>query len=289
MDYLDSADVVVLRDNLKEVAKYYRNDFINEITQGVKDLNLLNYGLDIRDKDGVPMDNIYCRIFNETFDFGGRYYRADILTLSNKNNERLNITIDGEPVVEVDYSSLHVRIASAIEGLHLDRLGKDAYINMLGGNASDTDRKIVKLATNIMFNCDTKQKAYGAIQSIINKFDEKDKAEYSLGKPSSVVNLIQNTYPELDKHFCKNGVFGKILQNADSHLASDNIRDFVLQRKPILPIHDSFIAKKKDLDFLCSVMGNNFRKRFNVDSPVPMTIKYVEDGDLVRRVLMEYN
>lgn len=289
MDYVKNADVVLLRDNSKAQAKYFNSDVISEMVGEVKALNLLNHGLDVRDGNGVPLDNIYCRIFNETFDFGGRYYRADILSISNKENERLDVTINGKQVVEVDYSNLHIRLAGVMENYDLNKLGEDAYVVALDDEHNLVHRKVVKRAINIMFNCKNRKQAYGAITKVLNSLTEEEKEQYTLGTPKEVVDLIFKSYPEFAVDFCSSEYFGKILQNADSHLASDVIREFVRAKKPILPIHDSFITTIDNLDFLCNTMGKCFRDRFEVDVGVPMSVKYKKDGNLIHYSIVEYS
>lgn len=289
MDYVKNADVVILRDNSKAQAKYFNSDVISGMVEEVKALNLLNHGLDVRDGDGVPLDNIYCRIFNETFDFGGRYYRADILTIPNKQNERLDVTINGKQVVEVDYSNLHIRLAGVMENYDLNKLGDDAYVVALDDEHNLVHRNVVKIAINIMFNCKNRKQAYGAITKVLNSLTEEEKSKYTLGTPKEVVDLIFKSYPEFAVDFCSSEYFGKILQNADSHLASDVIREFVGAKKPILPIHDSFITTVDNLDFLCNTMGKCFRQRFEVNVGVPMSVKFKKDGEITSYSIVEYS
>lgn len=289
MDYVKNADVVILRDNSKAQAKYFNSDVISGMVEEVKALNLLNHGLDVRDGNGVPLDNIYCRIFNETFDFGGRYYRADILTIPNKQNERLDVTINGKQVVEVDYSNLHIRLAGVMENYDLNKLGDDAYVVALDDEHNSVHRKVVKIAINIMFNCKNRKQAYGAITKVLNSLTEEEKSKYTLGTPKEVVDLIFKSYPEFAVDFCSSEYFGKILQNADSHLASDVIREFVSAKKPILPIHDSFITTIDNLDFLCNTMGKCFRKRFEVNVGVPMSVKFKKNGEITSYSIVEYS
>lgn len=285
-DYIDSVGGIILRDKSKQIVKFSKSKDISAMEEEVRQLNLLNHSHKVVDGEGRVLDNTYCRIFNERFDWGGRYYRADILNMPNHDDQRLDVTIDGNPVVEVDYNNLHIRLACAINGYGAESLGDDAYSSILDVS-NKVNRKVVKLAINIMFNCDTKSKAYGAINLIIRGLTEEEKAEYTLGTAKSVVEMVIDAYPDLKHEFCTTTYFGKVLQNADSHIASDIIKVFVAKKIPILPVHDSFITTLDNKNFLCYTMGKVFRERLEVDYPVPLTAKWKEEGVVVRENVVE--
>ena len=283
LDYLDQCEVIELRDTEKNSIPYKNSEHIKRMADTVRELNKMNEGCEIRDGEGSVMTNIYCRIFNESFDYGGRFYRADVLAIKNKKtDDRLKVTIDGEPVCEVDYSNLHFRIAAALEDLDAEDIPLDVYSGILEDEDNAVDREIVKLAVNMMFNCRNDEKARAAIQKEINLLKKEDKAEYTLGNATSVMSLIDNAYPQFSYLFCTEGSFGRVLQNADSHLASDIIEVMLNRQIPCLPVHDSFIVPLKHLDFLCDTMGECFRKRFNWQGVVPVGLKYFNCGELVK-------
>ncbi|MNY35143.1 hypothetical protein D3C86_1695290 [compost metagenome] len=90
--------------------------------------------------------------------------------------------------------------------------------------------------------------------------------------------LIYEAYPSFEYKFCCNESFGRILQNADSHLASDILEIMVNKGISCLPVHDSFIVQLEHLDTLCDTMGECFRKRFSYDGVVPVGIKWKDDS-----------
>lgn len=280
--YIEEKEGIELRDKNKDLVDFRGSKAISHMNSVVKRLNALNESSVIVDGNGDRMTNIYCRIFNETFDQGGRFYRADVLAIRNKGTDaRLDIKIDGEEVVEVDYSNLHFRIACAVEEMCVDCLPLDVYSGMIPDESNLVDRRIVKLAVNIMFNCMDKETAQSTIQLEINKLSREDKEQYSLGHAKSVMALIMCAYPDFADILCNSPSFGRTLQNHDSNLASDILEVFMEKGIPCLPVHDSFICQKQYMDMLCDVMGDKFRKRFNVDWDVPIGVKYRENGETV--------
>lgn len=282
IDYIEQMEGVELRDKNKNITDYRGNKAIAHMNDVVRRLNKVNEKAVVVDGNGDRMTNIYCRIFNETFDFGGRFYRADILAIKNKQNDgRLDIKINGDSVVEVDFSNLHFRIASALEELNTDDLPLDVYSGMIPDETNKYDRAIVKVAVNIMFNCKNEEDAQKAIQLEINKLSKVPDNNYSLGVAKSVMSLIKCEYPDFAHMFCNNDSFGRVLQNHDSNLASDILEVFIEKEIPCLPVHDSFVVQKQYLDLLCDTMGDAFRNRFNTKDPVPVGIKWREENGTV--------
>lgn len=283
LDYLDQCEVIELRDENKSTIPYKNSEHIKRMAETVRELNKMNESHKIQDSNGDLLTNIYCRIFNESFEYGGRFYRADVLAIKNKKtDDRLRVTIDGKSVCEVDYSNLHFRIAAALEDLDSEDIPLDVYSGILEDEDNSVDRDIVKLAVNMMFNCRDEGSAQKAIQKEINLLSTEDRFMYTLGNAKAVMGLIYGAYPQFVYLFCTESSFGRVLQNADSHLASDIIDVMLSEEIPCLPVHDSFIVPLEHLDFLCDTMGECFRKRFNWTGVVPVGLKYFNGGELVK-------
>ena len=275
VDYIEATAGLVLRDARKMAVPYLKTDETEKMRQLVVDLNKLNESVPILTGDGQRLSNIYSRIFNESFNYGGRFYRADVLQLHSKDgNQRLDITIDGQPVVEVDFQNLHFRIAAVIDGGFIEDVPIDMYADILEDSSNKVERQIVKMAVNIMFNCKSVDSARRAIQGEINSLSSEDKEKYTLGSAKSVMALIEMNYREFSHMFCNEDSFGRVLQNLDSHLAADILEVFVLKEIPILCVHDSFVVAKEQLELLVLTMADKFRERFKIDCPVPMSIKW---------------
>lgn len=284
--YEETYSVIELRDENKNSIPYRNTQDVKKMEEVVRNLNHLNESFEIRNGDGQIMTNFYCRIFNESFSYGGRFYKADVLAIKNKDTEaRLDITIDSQPVCEIDFCNLHFRIASALEDMDVEYLPLDVYSGILEDESNQIDRQIVKLAVNIMFNCYNDEKAEDAIRKEINLLKDEQKQRYTLGNARSVMLLIYDAYPQFTELFCSADSYGRVLQNADSNLANDILEVMIEKGIPCLPVHDSFIIQSKHADLLSCVMGDCFRKRFSVDYPVPITLSWKENGKSIEEKL----
>jgi hypothetical protein len=97
-DYVDTPETEAMRDELGVINKYLAR-------------------LDLRHQGQLVHVPIVRRVFNETFSRGGRLYCAGESYQNHPGYQRRELTsiIDGEahPLVEIDYSSLHPRMAYA--------------------------------------------------------------------------------------------------------------------------------------------------------------------------------
>ena len=287
--YAECYPVIELRNAEKEPITYRNNEEIEAMEALVRKLNEINEKAVVCDADGNNLTNMYCRIFNESFAYGGRFYKADVLRLKHKKTQdRYSITINGEPVTEVDYSNLHFRIAAAKEKLDLDDgdIPLDVYGGILDNSDNHVDREMVKLAVNIMFNAFSEEKAAQAIRGEINLLSKEDKLLYSLGRAESLMDLIYQNYPDFVELFCNGDSYGRRLQNDDSNLAADILSVFVDKEIPILPVHDSFVVAERHEELLIQTMGDCFRNRFGIDTLVPVTVSFKQDGTVYKNHIL---
>lgn len=286
--YLEASQGVVLRDSNKQDMEFKMTPELEKMKKVVLDLNSMNYKHSILSKEGLQLSNIYTRVFNESFAYGGRFYRADILQMHNRDDaQRLDVTIDGAKVVEVDYQNLHFRIAAVNEGVDMTKIPIDMYADILIDPFNKIDRRIVKLAVNIMFNAYDRDTARCAIQSEVNRLSKADKMVYTLGNAESVLLTVEQSYELFTELFYMDDSYGRILQNMDSNLASTVLEVFIKQDIPILCVHDSFIVEMKHMDLLCRTMSDKFREVFSTDCDVPMSVKWKDqDGEIIEKKII---
>lgn len=193
-----------------------------------------------------PVTFSVTRIFNDgSYDRGGRYYST---FQGFKSQLRLYLTINNEPVVEVDYRGLHPSLLYQRAGLKEPT--EDAY------TIDEYPRKLVKKAFNILIN---RKKPAPATKSLIFYLN-KNKKEYvddkhptpptiDTGYCEALENAIRDHHKLIEHFFCT-GV-GLELQNHDSLLCS-HIFDYFLAKTDsiVLAVHDSFIVKQSDMHHL---------------------------------------
>ena len=265
-----------------------QEEYMRSIQDGVDALNKLNKGFEyslVLDGHKHVLDNMYCRVYKTDWNSGGRYYEADVLSIKNKTKSRLDIKIDGEDMVEVDFSNLHFRICKALEGYDAyHACPDDIYEDLLDDPDNAVDRSIMKVAVNIMFNSSSVLQARRALQYHITKLSKADKAEATLLNANFVITTIFARYQDFEHIFCSDERLGLTLQYEDSNIAAEVVDVFVKAQQGILVVHDSFLCARKNMNMLIDAMANAFRNRYSLDHKIPMTIEYKEaDGEYVKR------
>lgn len=175
------------------------------------------------------------RVFNRNFSLGGRFYGAWWQGLQSR--DRALLTIDGEPVVELDYHHQHPTLLAAIANVDLG--SSDPYV-MPG-----FERKLIKMAFNVLLNADTERKALLALQ---------DRRGLSLPKQMAidVVEAIKAHHRSFG--FAWGTGIGLKLQNIDAQMCAEVQRLMRNQNRPVLSVHDSFIVGASQKKVLQSVM-----------------------------------
>ena len=89
---------------------------------------------------------------------GGRFYSS---IQNMKSEARKYLRFDGDPVIEIDYSSIHPTMIYDFEGLNLDG---DPY------TIEGYPRKDIKVAFNIMLNRSGGESRSSAAKTILKSF-----------------------------------------------------------------------------------------------------------------------
>lgn len=222
----------------------------------------------------------FCRrIFNESLDYGGRFYGASHLTLPKLQREQ--ILIDGEPTVEPDFKAMHFTLLYAQVGIQLDPLKDDPYL------IDGFDRQTAKLASLVLLNSED----IGRFKANITKSgNPKNKAvmeaykadmELFIKRSSQGLPTEQPRKPAIAKGFiwgmpdniqggdllnsiCKRHEpiahlfgtekIGVTLQNIDSNIMAKTIQQLTAIDIPVLPVHDSLRCRKSDCDTVMNSM-----------------------------------
>ena len=282
--YLDQEECFLLRDDHKSLIAY-RDTYYTNIGRAVLvGLNSINRSFEYKDSKGQIITNHYCRIFNTSFEYGGRFYRAGILTLKNKHHyERLKVTCNNEPMVEIDYCNLHIFLLHILLGIKFDP-EEDLYNKCIPDKwVNSNTRSVVKVSTNIMLNARTPQGAAKAIQSVLGEYLIKSPEDFPKGcdKAGVIMQWIRKSHPKLNSYFCNLDSTGLALMKVDSDMAHHVIHTFVSKEKPILPIHDSFLVRRSDKSELITAMVDAIKLvTENEDILVPLEVEWLDQGKL---------
>jgi hypothetical protein len=270
-----NAECIILRDrapetNRQKAIDYEDNDETNRMRAQLARYNgyLSRADIEVRlpaegvvGEDGElvtidPQDRFVRRIFNNgSWNQGGRFYGGWWQRVPKK--WRTEIQVGGVPATEVDYSSLHIMLLYAMEGIdYAKEIGTDAY-QLEGYANSEEMRDFLKLVLITALNAGTPEKAKAAIQKEVNF----KKATWSwIGSMGLEVAAIIDAFAarhEPIRKYLFSGV-GLELQYADSRMAEHVISTMMDEEIPVLCIHDSFVVATDKLPHLKAVMKDAF-------------------------------
>jgi hypothetical protein len=249
-------ETIVLRDDKTEI-DYTETAHTVAMREQVRILNDHLAQLDLRHR-GQKLDiPIGRRIFNESFERGGRFYCHGTSFQNMPAGQRLELEwiIDGtaHPSVEIDYANLHIRMAYSEAGERIPH--GDLY------TINGFDRALVKVAVNTLLNASTPNKAILAITEdlrynrdlwAVNGITSSDRNPCrDLAK--RVVAAIHLKHRRIESYFGSD--CGARFQRQDSDVVID-VMTRMIQRtgRCPLPMHDSFLVPEVDADILSQTM-----------------------------------
>jgi hypothetical protein len=280
LDYLDLShdsvqweptELVVLRDEngkLKEYTDTRKTRRIRSILQRVNTVN----------NDAIILTSRYSlhpylvAIFIRKFTLYGRLHtRGYRHYQSLPNTARQEITINGDPIVELDYSGLHPRLLYAAEGIQFD---DDPYTVVFDNREL---RKFLKKSLLSLLNAEGKyvntrgdnqtwKTAYQLAEAGINQRmglyrTAADRLrEIGIHKASQVIDAFSRAHEPIAHHFCNGKDTGLRVMNKDARIALQVVDYFSEQGIPVLAIHDSFIVQEQYRDELYEIMDKSYRE-----------------------------
>ena len=195
------------------------------------------------------------RVFNHDFEHGGRFYGPEWQW--RKKTLRPSIKIDGQPIVELDYSSFHPTILYAQVG---EQFRDDLYRVRGYPFDGEFDRQFLKTVLLTRINCKNNVTAARRIQQDIN-FGKLHKPAW-LGDVRKLVDAVTDRNTPIKHLFTERT--GARLQRVDSEITEAILLHFLSLGTPALPIHDSYIVQSKFMDELHQIMESVFSKYFGM-------------------------
>lgn len=251
------APVVILRDQAKRLAPYSEDDRAEEIAT-VRAINAFigAQRFDLKLPAGVILKrrpNMRAkwlrRIYNINFERGGRFYGG--WWQGQPKEVRRFITINGEPTIELDYSSMHPRMLYHEAGI--DYPG-DPYdvpeikkACALAGMPWKQGREIVKSLLPAILNA----RQLKGLWSI-----KECRALPKTIRPVDALRAIQKHNEQIaDRMFT--GV-GPLLMKKESDICAEVLHRAMDEGIPILSIHDSFIVQATNSEWLRNTMMTSY-------------------------------
>ena len=252
----DPVELVILRDadgKLKEYKDTAKTDRIRTI---LKKANAINGKADIR-YGRYKLHPFLHAIFKEKFTMGGRLYTRGYRHYQRfSGEERQEITINGDPVIELDFSGMHPHLLYAKEGI---QFFGDPY-----GIVDDRPEARPFLKRILLFLLNAKDEITAEQASnywLYNHHQEREALkEIGITRARPIINAFKISHKRIAHHFFNGKRTGMRIMNLDATIAVEIINSFAKQRKPILAIHDSFIVQEEFRDELNQTMQQTYRK-----------------------------
>jgi len=213
------------------------------------------------------------RVFNNgSWKAGGRFYGGWWMRLPSAL--RKQITIDGEAVVELDFKALHPRMAYHLCG---QPLGAEEDPYDLGGAWAGVDRAIIKVAFNQLLAVGPEDRIKKPRQAALPRGLSYPKLLAALEQKHAPIRTWLRSARALE------------LQHLDSLIAEGVLGYFThALRRPVLPVHDSFLVAAGDEGKLGETMFLAYRAVMNGRSGVeawPVVKGWTPGGGAEERVL----
>jgi len=196
---------------------------------------------------GNPLRRIFSR---SSFRLHGRAYGW---WQSIPKKARVSLTINGEPVAEADYRSLHASILYNQAGIPFSG---DAY------DIDGFERAEVKLGFNIAINAKTRAAAVAALAHHLGKCP---------GHSAKLVEAIQRRHKAIQHQFCSDA--GVQLMRIDSELILSALEGMQDAGDAALPVHDALIVPARCAPQAHDLMIESFEKIVGRVSPCTVNIK----------------
>lgn len=192
----------------------------------------------------LPANDVYRVFNNDCFGAGGRFYGEFIQNQPKSAREKL--LIDGEPVSELDFSSLHPRLLYDARGLQMPN---EPY------TISGYDRSTVKQAFQRVLNTPSAGLAKNAIRQML-----RENGDFPTIDPVQLFNDIFQKHKAVFIFGKRKTSMGLELQVVDSEIALEVMYHFASKEVLCIGIHDSFIVQKKCEGELNRVMKEKYQE-----------------------------
>jgi hypothetical protein len=189
------------------------------------------------------------KIYNYgSFELGGRNYMVGSdANKAMKRANRLKITINGEPCVELDYKSMFPSMIADMNGITFPP-NFDPYAIEIDGCDSEMLRDLAKLACLMLLNTDNMKAAQYALAGALAEEEWveriKEAKEEGLWPEGRIVHTIVEKLIERNgylMHECDSSNSLKYM-NYESEINDIVLESLLMEDVIVIPLHDSFIV-----------------------------------------------
>jgi len=214
------------------------------------------------------------RVFSDRIGNAGRFYFGALQCIAS--DKRKLFLIDGCKVKEKDYSSNHLLMIGEMKGVILPEGFKPYEVDisdLIGCDNPKRVRSILKMCCMFLLNSGTPEATFKKFwkenMTIIDEaMEHKDykKAESNImygvkgfKNTSAIIKRLEEHNSYAKDYFRVAGGTWQELQFLDSEILLETMRLMMAKDKPLLPYHDSSLAKEQDSEFLEECMQSAWK------------------------------
>lgn len=160
---------------------------------------------------------------------------------------RPNTLLHGVPIVEPDFSCNHFRMAAGLIG---EEVGEDPY-EIVASIVGSSREKIKAFLTRVMGATNARSK--GGVMGSLREQVGIDTEEFY-----EILETFFTVYPWLKKAPCFFNDTGAKMQYLEGEVAMNVISAALVDRVPVLPVHDSFAGQNHDQVWLTEKMEQSW-------------------------------
>ena len=286
-------NLIEIRDRVTKKLKSTRGiDGVKKMRSLVEDYNKALSDVSI-EYDGVPIaKQSYKRVFTDNITSGGRWYNRVGGVQLLGGNERKKLTIDGESLVELDFSAMHPRMILQGKGkqgvvspsfcpysAHTPSLvvcnrSIEWFKSKYGYENYNPVRNLLKLMVMIGLNAKDDVSGIFAVASKLGEDKKKvgtDKEHeckyFGLHNTQNIrkvfEEVLDHNWEIAETFFADNGVY---LQYKDSQILERVVSSTLQDGEVLLPWHDGYLCKKHYKDKMYSHMREAWIEMFGDDT-----------------------
>lgn len=222
----------------------------------------------------------FCRIFSEGnqenygWNKGGRLYSIGLGKPTYQQvgqTERLKMTIDGDPVAEVDVSSSHLTLLHGLAKVLLDLSGSGDLYTFQG-----LSRSAVKAWTTATLGKGKLIEKWSEkmIEGYKDRYDKDpkgdDEGNLRVHDPKAILKAMVESFPLLGQIEAL-GVTWADLQYHESCAVLDTMLELKDRSIPSLPVHDSLIVRTQDVEVTQEVLKLKYLKHCHIEPRLKVT------------------
>ena len=289
----EMSNVLILRDEDKNDMEFKPTQLQLQDIDFLRGFNSHIAEFEFKDKNGdIIAEPFLRRIFNTSFELGGRFYTQSGVVQTMTPEDRLKVTINGKKVKEIDVSALHPSIIASKAGIKVDYDPYDFEVpanidyeaieehkKKYGKFMYNPVRNLNKICVLLAINNRTRGAAINSINKKIrddHRLPEKDRMYYGINELD--VNLLyvnmENRNIGISESFGSNQ--GAIMQFYDS-MWMERVLSYIVQADiPAIPIHDSILCPAEHASEVERFMELAYKQSFGDTYNFKVKVKQAE-------------